>query len=165
METTAFKVIESNGNPLTINLRQPYWANDVTVKVNGKKQKVRKTDNGYLSLERKWEKGDRIELSFDTDLRLEKTPVENLTTVFYGPLLLAGRLGREGMMAPAPVSNPELYNDYYTYDYNIPEGIEKTLDFGNLRKVDKLKWETSEGVLIEPLYDIHDERHQVFWKF
>lgn len=50
------------------------------------------------------------------------------------------------------------------YYYNIPEDIEKTLDFGNLRKVDKLKWETSEGVIIEPFFDVHNERHQVFWK-
>ena len=164
VEATSFTVIESSGEPLTINLRKPYWAKNVNVKINGKKQKVEKSDNGYLSIGRKWKKGDKIELEFDTELRMEKTPVENLTTIFYGPLLLAGRLGTEGMTEPAPTSNPELYNDYYTYDYNIPEGIEKTLDFGNLRKLDKLKWETSEGVVIEPLYDIHGERHQIFWK-
>lgn len=163
IEETTFTISESKGDLLKINLRYPDWANDVTVKVNGKKQAVKKKDNGYLFLERKWKKGDKIELAFDTEIRMETTPAENMATIFYGPFLLAGRLGNEGMESPVPVSNPDLYNDYYTYDYNIPEGIEKTLEFENIRVKEPLKWETSDGIMIEPLFDIHGERYQVYW--
>ena len=27
------------------------------------------------------------------------------------------------MQAPAPFSNPALYNDYYTYDYHVPADL------------------------------------------
>lgn len=163
IDKSTFTVTESKGDLLNINLRYPEWANDVKVKVNGKKHSVKKNNNGYLSLERKWKNGDKIEVEFDTKLRKEISPAEGLVTLFYGPLLLAGRLGIEGMQSPAPVSNPELYNDYYTYDYNIPEGIEKSLDFDNIKQLEPLKWQTSEGIIIEPLFDIHGERHQIYW--
>lgn len=161
---TSFTMLETTKEPITLNLRYPYWAKDVEIKVNGKRQELKKSDNGYLQLARKWKRGDKIEVNFDTELRIEPTPVENLVNVFYGPILLGGRLGIEGMVAPAPISNPELYNDYYTYDYHIPEGIEKNLDFPNLVQLEPLKWQTSEGVILEPLYDIHGERYQVYWK-
>lgn len=161
--STSFTMTEAVGKPLDIKLRHPFWAKDMTVKVNGKKVNAIKGEDGYVSLNRKWKKGDRIDVDFGMDLRIEESPADGLITLFYGPLLLAGRLGTEGMLPPAPDSNPELYNDYYTYDYNIPADIEKKLDFDSLMQIAPLKWQTSEGIIIEPLYDIHRERYQIFW--
>lgn len=161
--TSTLLVSESGKSPININLRIPYWADGIRIKINGKKHNLKKEENGYLSLKRNWKRGDKIDIEFDTNLRKENSPAEDLVTLFYGPFLLAGRLGTEGMKSPAPVSNPELYNDYYTYDYNISEGIEKNLDFDNIKRIEPLKWQTSGGIILEPFYDIHGERHQVYW--
>ena len=161
--STSFTVTEGAGKLLDIKLRHPFWAKNMTVKLNGKKVNAIKGEDGYVSLNRKWKKGDRIDVDFGMDLRIEESPADGLVTLFYGPVLLAGRLGTEGMLPPAPDSNPELYNDYYTYDYNIPAGIEKKVDFDSLKPIAPLKWQTSEGTIIEPLYDVHRERYQIFW--
>lgn len=158
-----FTVTESLGNALTFCFRNPKWADKMVIKVNGKTQKHSCADNGYISVTRKWKKGDKIEVSFVTDLRIEKTADKNYGALFYGPALLAGRLGTEGMESPAPVSNPLLYNDYYTYDYHIPQDIVHSLDIESLKRIGPLKWITSEGVVLEPIYDVHRERHQVYW--
>lgn len=47
------------------------------------------------------------------------TDNKNIAALLYGLIVLAGKLGTEGMKAPVPYSNSKLYNDYYTYDYNI----------------------------------------------
>jgi hypothetical protein len=65
-------------------------------------------------------------------------------------------------------SNPK-YNDYYKYDYHIPEGLDTVLDVdvedleNSLRRVSGLDFETMGGDRISPLYDIHRERYVVYW--
>ena len=62
------------------------------------------------------------------ELRVETTPDDpSRGAVLYGPIVLAGQLGTEGMQAPAPFSDPTVRNDYYTYDYHIPAGLADTL--------------------------------------
>lgn len=161
--STSLIIENSASKPLDMKIRYPEWADNVTVRLNGKKQNLKKSDDGYITLNRKWKKGDKVDVDFDFALRIEKSPVDNLGTVFFGPILLAARLGTEGMNPPAPASDPSLYNDYYTYDYNIPEGIEKTLNFEKITEVSPLKWVTSEGVILQPIYDVNGERHQIFW--
>ena len=41
--------------------------------------------------------------------------------------MLAGERGTEGMQAPAPFSNPALYNDYYTYNFHVPADLRTSL--------------------------------------
>lgn len=60
-------------------------------------------------------------------LRLVPTEKENVVAIAYGPLVLAGVMGTEGMEKPAPFSNPILYNDYYTYNFHVPASIVKEL--------------------------------------
>ena len=73
--------------------------------------------------------GDRITADYPMCLRVETTPDNpQKGALVYGPVVLAGKRGTEGMQAPAPDSNPALYNDYYTYDYHIPAGLRTTLN-------------------------------------
>ena len=74
------------------------------------------------------------------------------------------------MQAPAPYSDPAKYNDYYSYDYHIPEGLPCALRWdekhpGNVlqRKGKALAFVTPDGVEVKPLYDIHRQRYVVYW--
>ena len=148
----------------TIRIRRPSWASDMKIRVNGKSRKVKVDKEGYADVEGLWRDGDRIEVGFGMELHTE-SPADNASVgaLLYGPIVMAGRLGTEGMVDPAPSSNPALYNDYYTYDYRIPEDMSPRLDVSKLERTAPLQWRTTEGVTVEPLYDIHHERYVVYW--
>lgn len=156
---------------LAVKLRHPSWSKGISVKVNGKKVKVNGKPGSYIRLSRKWKDGDRIEVEYVMGLHLERTPDGTKRgALFYGPVLLAGELGTEGMQEPAPYSNPALYNDYYTYDYHIPAGLSGKLRWDEKRpgsvlqrKGKALEFVTPDGVTVKPLYDVHRQRYVVYW--
>lgn len=78
----------------TLSLRIPSWSERTVVKVNGKK--VRSVEPGaYLSLERTWEPGDRVELAFDMRCRLldasrgSNRAGDSFQALVWGPIVLA----------------------------------------------------------------------------
>ncbi len=78
----------------TLSLRIPSWSERTVVKVNGKK--VRSVEPGaYLSLERTWKPGDRVELAFDMRCRLLAAPRgsnragDSFQALVWGPIVLA----------------------------------------------------------------------------
>jgi hypothetical protein len=107
----------------------------------------------FIDIGRTWKNGDVIEVRYPMHLYLIKAKDnQSVAAVMYGTLTLAGAMGTEGMKSPAPFSNPLLYNDYYTYDYNIPFAGES------------LTFETTDGkVRFKPLHQIHRERYIVYW--
>lgn len=126
--------------------------------------------NGYIPVRRTWKNGDRIQVRYPMSLRLERLADDpSKAAVFYGPVLLAGRLGSEGFIGCQPDSDPEKHNDYYTYDYNIPEGLDVVLEINeadfqkSFRKVGPLDFVNEDGDHLSPLYDIHRERYVVYW--
>lgn len=148
----------------SLKLRNPDWMKNGKVKINGKSVKADSKD-GYFVLDRKWRDGDRIEVTFDTELATVTAPDnKSIGMVKYGPIVLAGRLGTEGMQAPAPFSDPSKYNDYYTYDFHIPSSLKAvSLSPSELKKTGNLTWETPSGIRVEPFFDVHRERYVVYW--
>ncbi|MCU7549446.1 glycoside hydrolase family 127 protein [Chitinophagaceae bacterium LB-8] len=172
--TTLLTIEAAPGVPAALHIRYPSWAvAGASVTVNGKKIPVKGKPGSYISINRKWNKGDRVAVHFPMTLRSIPANDNPGTVAFaYGPIVLAGVMGTEGMTIPAPYSNPELYNDYYTYNYNVPQGISNVLDIdvekpdASIKPVagEKLTFKTAkEGVLLKPLYDIHRERYVVYW--
>ncbi|MCM1066863.1 MAG: glycoside hydrolase family 127 protein [Muribaculaceae bacterium] len=169
---TSITIDEAPGSSFKISLRYPAWSGKPVVKVNGKRVKVRTSPSSYIDIERTWTAGDRIEAEFPMTLALEGvTGDSSRAAVLYGPIVLAGDLGTEGMAGCAPFSDPTVRNDYYTYDYKIPEGLKTNLtldrtDIGkSLKRVDgKLEFVSDEGDVLRPLFDTHRRRYVVYWK-
>jgi DUF1680 family protein len=167
--------IESaRGVKTSLHIRYPSWAtNGAIVKVNGKKVSVAQKPGSYIVLNRVWKDGDKIEINFPIPLRIIPTNDDpDKAAIAYGPIILAAPMGTEAMTSPAPYSNPQLYNDYYTYQYNVPSGINTflQLDKSKLNEAiksvagEKLVFKTTkEGITLRPLYDIHRERYVVYW--
>lgn len=170
-ETTVLTIRAQNPVETTVYLRYPSWSKGVKVFVNGKKIAVKQKPGSYIAITRLWKDGDRITADYPMCLRVETTPDNpQKGALVYGPVVLAGKRGTEGMQAPAPDSNPALYNDYYTYDYHIPAGLRTTLKLDvkhperSVQSVGtELKFTTSQGDVIEPLYNIHRQRYVVYW--
>lgn len=162
---TSLAITTDKSVTTTLRIRQPAWSSKTGLRVNGKKVSAKKTKEGYLAVTREWKNGDKVDVDFDMNLVFEPTPDNSgKGALLYGPIVMAARLGTEGMQAPAPDSDPTLYNDYYTYNYHIPEGLPQTVDVNTLRQTAPLRFETAEGLILTPLYDIHRERYGVYWQ-
>lgn len=85
-------VINGSGR-FDLNVRVPHWATKgFFVKINGKDQKVDAVPGSYLTINRKWKDGDKVELQMPFQFYLE--PVmdqQNIASLFYGPVLLAAQ--------------------------------------------------------------------------
>ena len=59
---------------IAINLRIPYWAQGGSVKINGAALPAFSSPSSYLSLNRVWKNGDKIELSLPMELHIAPMP-------------------------------------------------------------------------------------------
>ena len=67
-------------------------------KINGEAVPVFSSPSSYLTVTRSWKDGDRIELSLPMSLHVHPMPDDpTLQAMMYGPLVLAGRLGNQGL--------------------------------------------------------------------
>ncbi len=160
---TSFTVTGVEKN-FTMKIRRPYWTIGMTVKVNGKKHSTAVGKDGYISINRNWRNGDIVEVCMGMSLREEPTKDDRKLVAFtYGPIVLAGKLAD----VESPFSNPEKYNDYYSFDFNVPESISDMVTTGGLkdiRQTGALHFETTNGITLIPFYDAHHCRYAVYWK-
>lgn len=173
-EIVHFRVSSTVNSKWKLNLRYPYWASGVTVKVNGKAVKIKQSASSYITIYREWKDGDQIEVRYPMDLHLvEANDDPNKVAIMYGPLVLAGAMGTEGMTGSAPFSDPTAYNDYYTYDYHVPANLKTTLKLDkNLKDcIEPIEGEPlafttvqeDENIRLQPIHQIHRQRYVVYW--
>ncbi len=170
---TKLTITNAPKQALGLNLRFPSWATSMEILINGKKQKFKNTPDSYVTIVRVWQPNDVIEITFSMELHLQATNDNpDKVAIMYGPIVLAGKMGTAQMDAPAPYTNPQKYNDYYTYQFNIPSDIPTSLVLTpqNLQesietiKTEPMAFKTKkEGIILKPLYDIHRERYVVYW--
>lgn len=75
-------------------LRIPHWARGSSALVNGEALSCKAGE--YLAIERLWKAGDRIELGLEMTTHFLKADerLDELTSIYYGPLLLAFDYGK-----------------------------------------------------------------------
>ncbi|HET9571839.1 MAG TPA: beta-L-arabinofuranosidase domain-containing protein [Bacteroidales bacterium] len=168
-ENTRLTIETTDGSVRSLYLRYPEWAKSVTVTINDKKVVLKATKGNYLTLTRNWRAGDCVEVTYGMQLWLSKTNDNpDVAAVMYGPIVLAGKMGTEGFVGTQPYSDPNKYNDYYTYDYHIPAGFNTKLklDVNDLERVagGGLRFQTHDGMtILEPISRIHRERYIIYW--
>jgi len=94
------QIEQSNKKAFALKLRYPSWVEEgkLTVTVNGQPQEVSGTPGSYISIERKWKKGDEIVLTLPMKLKMEQLPDKsNYYSFLYGPIVLATKTGTEDM--------------------------------------------------------------------
>jgi DUF1680 family protein len=84
---------------MTLRLRIPYWAGkSASLRINGKPQAATLLAGSYFSLRRRFDDGDVVELALPMSLHAVPLPDEHsLQAMMYGPLVLAVRMGDEGI--------------------------------------------------------------------
>jgi hypothetical protein len=96
---TALTVTAAPSAALAMRIRIPGWlASAPTVKLNGKPLDASASPGSYLAINRVWKAGDKIEMDLPMRLSVEAMPDDpGLQAFLYGPLVLAGDLGAEGL--------------------------------------------------------------------
>jgi uncharacterized protein len=84
---------------LAVKVRFPSWATaGMTLTVNGTAQPVTEKPGSYVTVDREWKTGDTLAVRLPMTLRTEAMPDNpKVVAVLYGPILLAGDLGKEGL--------------------------------------------------------------------
>ena len=98
-DTTTLTIHSQQPVDLAVSVRVPYWARrGGTLKLNGSIVPVFSSPSSYLTVSRVWRDGDRLEVSFPMSLHVETIPDDpSLQAVMYGPLVLAGKAGDQGL--------------------------------------------------------------------
>jgi hypothetical protein len=100
-EANATRLIMSTDGPreFSLRVRHPNWADGpLVVTVNGEPVDAGSEPGSYLSIARMWLNGDTVEIEFPMALRIEAMPdLASRVAILYGPIVLAGDLGTEGM--------------------------------------------------------------------
>jgi uncharacterized protein len=85
---------------LALKVRYPSWAQTgMTLTINGKNQPGIGKPGSYVTVgEREWKNGDVVQVRLPMSLRMEAMPDDpNMIALLYGPIVLAGDLGKEGL--------------------------------------------------------------------
>lgn len=150
------KLEEASKQPLTINLRYPGWSEaGATVRVNGSKQKLNSAPGSFISLNRRWKKGDVIELNLPMPLYTVAMPDNaDRRAIFYGPTILAGVFGTEERKMgdiPVFVSEEKSVTNYLKKVSDQPLSFVTTSPGG------------PNGVRLMPFYQVADDNQTVYW--
>jgi uncharacterized protein len=160
-------------------IRYPSWVAEGNLKitVNGNAISVTKTPSSYVSVERTWQKGDVLEISFPMQTRLEQLPnVSNYYAFMHGPILLAAKAGTknlDGLVADdsrwghiahgerLPVDEaPVIIADDIT---EITKNIKPVQNNPFTFNLSGLKMINAEEIKLEPFFQIHDARYSIYW--
>ena len=170
-EGTTLTVQAERPTAMTMHVRIPYWATKgVVIKVNGKVEKVTATPSSYVALRRRWKQGDKVEVSLPMHMHTSPTPDDGtIQAPMYGPLVLAARLGKEGLTHDA-IYGPNAPHMRHETPIAMPEAVAE--DVHAMKWVEpvageKLKFRTvgqAKETELVPLYQLMDERYSVYWK-
>jgi uncharacterized protein len=172
-DKTTLTFEKATGEVSTVYIRVPVWAEGpVTITING--QDVRcDCENGYLALQRHWATDDKVEVHIPMGLHLSHTQNDpRKAAILYGPVVLAGALGREQFPETDILGDHLKLNNHPLID--VPSLITGESDISKWVKLvqdaEPLTFETEAigqpgnvRVTLIPFYKLHHQRYTLYW--
>ena len=156
---------------LALKIRWPAWAESpLTIQINRHAQAINGRPDSYIAMDREWHNGDVVKIRLPMSLHTEPLPgTSNLLAVLYGPIVLAGQLGTNGMPADPyapdqtrfvkwpPVPVPVFVADNASILKHI-HATRRPLTFRtkNLGR--------PQDVTLVPFYRVPHQRYTVYWQ-
>jgi hypothetical protein len=157
-----------------LRIRVPYWATgDNRAELNGRALEGFAEPGGYYVVHRAWRDGDRLTVTLPMSLHTHPMPDDpTLQAVMYGPLVLAGRLGTEGLTPAtlrAEATRPRTVPEYHLDPVPAPAFTVSSDDPSQWIKPGPgpLEFRTegqARNIDFVPFYRIFDERYAIYWK-
>ncbi len=174
-----FTINPQEKTSFTLKVRYPGWVNkgELKVELNGESINFDVAENGYLSIDRSWNKGDVVKLILPMHISVEQIPDhEHFFSFKYGPVVLAAKTdtvqmqglyaddSRGGHIAAGPKvplqDMPIIISKAtdLTSKVNNVEG--KKLTF----TIDSLYSDKYQNLELIPFYNLHESRYIVYWQ-
>jgi DUF1680 family protein len=171
-EATHLTITATQPERVAVRLRRPAWVKpEMTMTVNGAAVPAELTGGSYAVIEREWKTGDRIDVRLPMTIHTEAMPDDpKMIALMYGPIVLAGDLGREGLdsvkrygpSAP-PVGRvrtptvPVFVGDVASVTSKVTPVAGAPLHFATHGLAQP------HDVTLLPFYQIVDQRYTVYW--
>ncbi|MEH6992881.1 beta-L-arabinofuranosidase domain-containing protein [Neobacillus drentensis] len=163
---------EANNEFLTIHIRVPIWiSGELSAKVNDQ-HTYSSSENGYLTITGNWNSGDVIELSLPMELHSYVSKSDSSKVSFmYGPIALAGALGRENFPETDILDDHLSLNNYplidvptlVTNETNINKWINPVEGSSLTFETDKIGQPGNKKVTLIPFFALHHQRYTLYW--
>lgn len=157
----------------TLAVRHPAWVAEpgFSVTVNGERVPGQSKAGTYFAVTRKWNSGDRVRIALPMKLVFEKLPFSKRYGAFvYGPVVLAGELGRQGLIKP----------NFWRAHYSKLTPAREVVPFAPvataaealkmIRPVEgePLHFRTAgfapKDVNLSPFFEVHFQRYTIYWE-
>lgn len=174
-DSTTFTVRCRKPVRMAVRVRVPYWATrGGNAELNGRTLEAFAAPSSYLVLDRTWRDGDEVKVTMPMGLHVCAMPDDPTVQAFmYGPLVLAGRLGTEGL-------TPETLRAEPTKPRAIPEYRSEPVAVAPLKaggndpsswikpvQGKPLEFRTTgqeRDVTLIPFNRVLDERYGIYWR-
>ena len=163
---------------MALRVRVPYWATrGGSATLNGGPATAVTAPSTWYVVDRVWGKNDRLELALPMSLHMHPMPDDaSMQAIMYGPLVLAGKLGTDGITPDnlrAPPTPPREVPEYRNQKTMIvpaaPSFVARSGDPATWIKPvagKPLEFRTvgqANDVTLVPLHTLFDERYAVYW--
>lgn len=182
-DEAATQIVINKSARFTLQLRYPNWVEQgkLELRVNGKTIDVQKKPGDYIALERRWKKGDKVELTLPMHTELEKMPDgSNYYAILHGPIVLAAktqpfaneqlsyfsddsRMGHiaQGKMCPLEAA-PFLLGNSREFIQQLKPVVGKSLTFNASGLINGQNLQQIELI---PFFRLHESRYAIYWPY
>ena len=183
---TITQTTKRSNDQTTIMVRYPGWVTpgQFSVKVNGKPVAITSGPSSYVTIDRKWKKGDVIDITFPMHNSIKYLPnVPQYIALMHGPILLGMKTGTEDLAhlvaddsrfgqyaggKKLPINEaPILINDNIDEIANQLHPVAgEPLHFTLTTRMVNPPLPSGEGSgerLLQPFFEIHDSRYMIYW--
>jgi DUF1680 family protein len=176
-EQTKLTITEGTST-FKLMVRYPAWVSKGALKisVNGKDAAYSSLPSSYVCIDRKWKKGDVVEIKLPMHNTIEHLPnVPEYIAIMHGPVLLGAKTGTEdlkGLIADDSRWGQNASGEYLPVDKApilIEDNIEAIADKlvpvkdKSLNYKMNVKMGNPVELTLEPFYKIHDARYMMYW--
>jgi DUF1680 family protein len=158
---------------ILLSIREPAWCKGMHLTVNGRSVEGNKF-HGYRQIARRFKTGDVVAVRLPMTLRAESLPnAPDHVALVYGPIVLAGRFGTEGLTPGSQlIINERESGNMLQADVKIPrwaKPLDQLVPNTVRTSTDRLEFRTTgfEGrasVNLIPWFRLSHERYNLYWK-
>ncbi|NCD68147.1 glycoside hydrolase family 127 protein [Mucilaginibacter agri] len=178
-EKSELRIVSTKPSTFKLWIRQPEWVKEggFTLRLNGKFIKAAKDANGYVSINRKWNNGDRVSIQLPMRNKLEYLPDHSeWVSIVHGPIVLAAATdttklvglmadgSRFGHVATGPLEPidkaPLLVDNGNDISAELKPITEAPLRFTFANMVYQPQYKQ---LKLMPFFELHDARYMLYW--
>ncbi len=177
-EQSRITITDGKPQQLTLMVRYPGWVKPgaLDVKVNGQKVSIVSGPSSYVAINRKWKKGDTVEINFPMHNSVKYLPnVPQYIALMHGPVVLGMKTGTEdlrrlvsddsrfgqianGKKLPINEAPILINNDIEGIATQLQPVAGKPLHYTlSTRMENPIRGE------LQPFFEIHDSRYMLYW--